>query len=51
MGRSVLLIEGRRDAYSIDQILDSVKTMTVGELIDALDGYDRDLPVMLTNDN
>ena len=51
MGKKVLTIEGRRDCYSIDQMLDCVGTMTVGELISELEGYDEDMPVMLNNDN
>lgn len=44
----VLLIEGRRDAYSLNQIRE---TMTVGELIAFLSEYDEDTLVYLQNDN
>ena len=47
----VLLIDGRRTAYSIDQILDYTRTMTVGELRNQLEAYDDEMPVMLINDN
>lgn len=46
--REVLLIEGRREGYSFSQIR---RTMTVGELIDYLEDYDRDTLVYLNNDN
>ena len=46
--REVLLIEGRREGYSFSQIR---RTMTVGELIDFLEDYDRDTLVYLNNDN
>ena len=48
MGKEVIFIEGRREGYSIDQIS---RTMTVGELIDFLSGYDEDAEVYLNNDN
>ena len=43
-----LFIEGRRDAYSADQIK---KTLTVGEIIRILEQYDEDTKVLLQNDN
>jgi hypothetical protein len=43
-----LLIEGRRDGYSIEQC---GNTMTVGELIEYLESFDSDMPVYLNNDN
>ena len=46
--REILLIEGRREGYSFSQIR---RTMTVGELIDFLEDYDRDTLVYLNNDN
>lgn len=51
MKKTVLTIEGRRTGYSIDQILNYAPTMTVGQLIEALEEYDEDMPVMLNNDN
>lgn len=48
MGRTVLTIDGRREGYAIDQI---ENTMTVGELIECLQQYDEDTPIMLNNDN
>lgn len=47
----VLTINGRRDAYSIQQIMDYCHTMTVGELREHLEQYPDDMPVMLNNDN
>lgn len=43
----VLLIEGRRDGYSIEQV---GKTITVGELISLLEIYDESTPIYLCND-
>ena len=45
---NVLFIEGRREGYTPAQC---GRTMTVGELIDMLSGYDEDTPVYLNNDN
>lgn len=43
-------IDGRRTAYSPNDIVRCVGTMTVGELIDMLEDFDRSLPVILNND-
>lgn len=43
-----LLIQTFREGYGIDQVR---KTMTVGELIDFLGGYEEDTPVYLSFDN
>lgn len=43
-----LFIEGRRDGYSPEQCYE---TMTVGELINFLNQYDKDIEVYLKNDN
>lgn len=43
-----LFIEGRRTAYSADQIKN---TMTVGDLIRFLEQYDEGTKVYLSNDN
>ena len=52
MAKRVVTIEGRRDAYSVNQILDGwYETMTVGELIEHLKQFDEDMPIMLKNDN
>lgn len=42
-----LLIEGRREAYSTNQIR---TTMTVCELIAYLEQFDEDTPVLISND-
>ena len=42
-----LFIEGRREGYGTDQIRN---TMTVGELIEFLQYYDKDTEVYLKND-
>lgn len=43
-----LFIEGRRTGYAPNQC---GVTLTVGELIDILSGYDEELPIYLNNDN
>ena len=49
MMKTVLMIDGRRDVYSAEDILDS--TIKVGDLISFLEQYDEDTPVMINNDN
>ena len=44
-------IEGTRTAYAPTDIVNKVGTLTVGELIEILSGFDEDLPVVLNNDN
>lgn len=43
-----LMIEGRREGYGPDQLR---PTMTVGDLINYLDQFDEETPVILNNDN
>ena len=43
-----LFINGKRNGYSPEQC---GRTLTVGELIDILQGYDPDMEVYLKNDN
>lgn len=43
-----LFINGTRNGYSTNQC---GKTLTVGELIEILQGYDEDTPIYLRNDN
>lgn len=45
----IIYIEGRRSAYGPEDLLD--RTMTVRELIEYLEQYEDDSPVMLRNDN
>lgn len=45
---NALFIEGKRNMYGIDKYSTS---LTVGELIEILSGYDDDTPVYLRNDN
>ena len=49
MYKTVVMIEGRRDCYGAEDIVNS--TITVGNLIALLEEYDEDTPVMLNNDN
>lgn len=46
--KSVVTIEGRREGYSMEQI---ENTLTVGELIELLESFNPDTPIMLNNDN
>ena len=46
---SVLMIDGRRDVYSANDLVG--RTITVGELISYLEGYADETPVILNNDN
>ena len=48
MWKTVIMIDGRRDCYSADDIVN--KTITAGKLIAFLEQYDEDTPVMLEND-
>ena len=45
---NVLFINGKRNGYSPEQC---GRTLTGGELIDILQGYDPDMEVYLKNDN
>ena len=47
MSKKVIIIEGRRDAYSISDV---GSTMTVGELIDTLRNFNYDDPVYIGSD-
>ncbi len=44
-----VVIDVTRDAYSIGDIVD--RTLTVGEIINMLEQFDEDTPVVLSNDN
>ena len=46
--KSVIIIEAQREGYSIDQCY---RTMTVGELMMALSGFDEDTPIYFSHDN
>lgn len=48
MENEVLIILAEREGYSIDQVR---RTMTVGELIEALQEYDEDTPIYLSHDS
>lgn len=43
-----LIYHTSREGYGVDQVR---RTMTVGELIDFLNGYDEDTPIYLNFDN
>jgi hypothetical protein len=42
-------IIGKRSGYGVDQVVSD--TCTVGQLIEILEQYDENLPVVLNNDN
>ena len=46
--KPVIIIEAQREGYSIDQCY---RTMTVGELMMALSGFDEDTPIYFSHDN
>lgn len=46
--KEVLFINGKRNGYSVQQC---GRTLTVGDLIEILQGYDEDMEVFLKNDN
>lgn len=43
-----LILEARRTGYGPDQI---GHTMTVGDLMEYLEGFDKDMPVITSHDN
>lgn len=46
--KEVIIIEAEREGYSINQCY---KTMTVGELMQALQEFDENTPVYFSHDN
>ena len=48
MEKQVILIEARREGYSVSQV---GFTMTAGELISVLQDYNEDTPIYLSHDN
>ena len=48
MGKQIIKLEARREAYGIKEIYD---TMTVGELKSYLEQFEDDVPVYLSHDN
>ena len=46
--KEVIIIEAQREGYSIHQCY---RTMTVGELVQALSEYDEDTPIYFSHDN
>lgn len=46
--QKVLIIEGNRSGYGVDQVIDY--TLTVGELIQKLSNFDLDTKIVLGND-
>lgn len=51
MGRQVVIIEARREGYSVEQAEDERKAITVGELMQMLEDMDEDAKIYISNDN
>ena len=49
MEKYVIKIEAQREAYGISDVI--ARTMTVRELIEQLEQFDDDTPVVLSHDN
>lgn len=51
VGRQVVIIEARREGYSVEQAEDERKAITVGELMQMLEDMDEDAKIYISNDN
>ena len=51
MSRQVLIIEAKREGYSIEQAENEREAITVGELMQMLEGFDEGTKVYISNDN
>ena len=51
MSRQVLIIEAKREGYSIEQAENEREAITVGELMQMLEDFDEDTKVYISNDN
>ena len=51
MGKQVVIIEARREGYSVEQAEDERKAITVGELMQMLEDMDEDAKIYVSNDN
>jgi hypothetical protein len=51
MANEFLTIEGRRECYALSQIRFVGEPLTVSQLIEVLEEYPSDMPVVLNNDN
>lgn len=51
MSKQVLIIEAKREGYSIEQAENERESITVGELISLLEDFDEGTKVYISNDN
>ena len=51
MSKPVIIIEAKREGYTIEQAEDEREAITVGELMRLLEDFDEDTKVYISNDN
>ena len=51
MSKQVIIIEAKREGYSIEQAENEREAITVGELMQLLEDFDEDTKVYISNDN
>ena len=51
MSEQALIIEAKREGYTIEQAEDEREAITVGELMRLLEDFDEDTKVYISNDN
>ena len=51
MSKQVIIIEAKREGYTIEQAENEREAITVGELMRLLEGFDEDTKVYISNDN
>lgn len=51
MSKQVIIIEAKREGYSIEQAENEREAITVGELMQMLEDFDEDTKVYISNDN
>ena len=51
MSKPVIIIEAKREGYTIEQAEDEREAITVGELMQLLEDFDEDTKVYISNDN
>lgn len=51
MSKPVIIIEAKREGYTIEQAENEREAITVGELMQMLEDFDEDAKVYISNDN
>ena len=51
MNKPVIIIEAKREGYTIEQAENEREAITVGELMQMLEDFDEDTKVYISNDN